>query len=82
MIYLAQNDADFLSNTKKSVEKLIKLYINELSRPERIEDSSTNHLASTLATLVDKFYKERQEDNGAVIITHQIPRAEEEENDP
>ncbi len=72
--------SDFIEENRKSAQKLIKLYMKELSRPERLETTATNHLASALATLIDKFSdKKGGEDNGALIITHRIPRAEEGE---
>ena len=68
---------DFLEKSRKRAQKLIKLYMKELARPERLESAPVNHIASALATLVDKFGEgdSKKEDN-TLIITHQIPRAE------
>lgn len=73
---------DFLEKSRKRAQKLIELYMKELARPERLEDAPVNHIASALATLVDKFGKDesKKEDN-TLIITHQIPRAEVESSE-
>ena len=71
-----END-DFLEKSKKRAQKLIKLYMKELARPERLENAPVNHIASALATLVDKFGEDDgKKDDNTLIITHQIPRAE------
>ncbi len=68
---------DFEAKSRKRAQKLIRLYMKELARPERLESAPVNHIASALATLVDKFGRdERQSDDNTMIITHQIPRAE------
>ena len=70
---------DFLEKSRKRAQKLIRLYMKELARPERLEKAPVNHIASALATLVDKFAEDESErDDGTLIITHQIPRAEED----
>ena len=68
---------DFLEKSRKRAQRLIRLYMKELARPERLESAPVNHIASALATLVDKFGRDevKKEDN-TLIITHQIPRAE------
>ena len=68
---------DFLEKSRKRAQKLIRLYMKERARPERLESAPVNHIASALATLVDKFGRDEvKKDDNTLIITHQIPRAE------
>lgn len=63
-------------NTARA-QKLIRLYMKELSRPEKLEGAPLNQIASALGTLVDKFGKEQDKESGqTIIVTHSIPRAE------
>lgn len=74
-----KGSADFIEENRKAAQKIIKLYMKELARPERLETTATNHLASALATLIDKFGSQKDiDERGTLIVTHQIPRAEEE----
>ncbi|MBQ1263615.1 MAG: hypothetical protein IIX89_04935 [Oscillospiraceae bacterium] len=58
-------------------QKLIRLYMKELSRPEKLEGAPLNQIASALGTLVEKFGKEQDKGDGqTIIVTHSIPRAE------
>lgn len=71
--------SDFSETSRKRAQKLIKLYMKELARPERLENAPVNHIASALATLVDKFGEDdSKKDDNTLIITHQIPRAEDD----
>ena len=67
---------DLIEKNKKRAEKLIRLYMRELSRPEKLEAAPINQIASALGTLVEKFGKcESEEKEGTIIVTHSIPRS-------
>lgn len=74
-----KNNTDLIEKNRARAQKLIRLYMNELSRPEKLESAPINQIASALGTLVEKFGKAGGEasQDGPVIITHHIPRAEE-----
>lgn len=68
--------ADLIEKNRARAQKLIKLYMKELSRPEKLENAPINQIASALGTLVEKFGKgQREEGSGTIIVTHNIPRA-------
>lgn len=71
---------DLEEENRKRAQRLIKTYLKELARPDRIEESPTNHLASALATLVDKFSKTEKLSgiDNTIVVNHQIPRPEED----
>ncbi len=68
---------DWNEKNRARAQKLIRLYMRELSRPEKLEGAPLNQIASALGTLVEKFGKTPEREDGPVIVTHQIPRAEE-----
>ena len=60
-------------------QKLITLYMKELSRPEKLEGAPINQIASALGTLVEKFGKCEETGSGnTIIVTHSVPRSGEE----
>ena len=68
--------ADLIEKNRARAQKLIKLYMKELSRPEKLENAPINQIASALGTLVEKFGKGKSEEgSGTIIVTHNIPRA-------
>lgn len=68
---------DLIEKNMQRAQKLIRLYMKELSRPEKLEQAPLNQIASALGTLVEKFGKEQGKNEGqAIIVTHSIPRAE------
>ena len=71
---------DLIEKNMPRAQKLIRLYMKELSRPEKLEQAPINQIASALGTLVEKFGKEQSKGEGqAIIVTHSIPRAEARE---
>lgn len=69
---------DLLEKNRARAEKLIKLYMNELSRPEKLEGAPINQIASALGTLIEKFGKAEGGGAGApIIVTHCVPRGED-----
>lgn len=73
-----KKETDLIEKNRARAEKLIKLYMKELSRPEKLEGAPINQIASALGTLVEKFGKKTTEnEEGPIIITHSIPRAQE-----
>ena len=71
-----KQSTDLIEKNRKGAQRLIKLYMKELSRPEKLEDAPLNQIASALGTLVEKFGKETREESGTIIVTHSIPRSE------
>lgn len=70
---------DLLEKNRARAEKLIKLYMKELSRPEKLEGAPINQIASALGTLIDKFGKNPDgKDGSSIIVTHCVPRGEDE----
>ncbi len=70
---------DLLEKNRARAEKLIKLYMNELSRPEKLEGAPINQIASALGTLIEKFGKaEGGKEGSPIIVTHCVPRGEDE----
>ena len=70
---------DLIEKNRARAEKLIELYMKELSRPEKLAEAPINQIASALGTLVEKFGKRKDGDDGkTIIVTHSVPRAEEE----
>jgi len=68
--------ADLIEKNRARAQKLIRLYMKELSRPEKLENAPINQIASALGTLVEKFGKgQSEEGSGTIIVTHNIPRA-------
>lgn len=70
---------DLLEKNRARAEKLIKLYMSELARPEKLESAPINQIASALGTLIEKFGKTADGKEGSpIIVTHCVPRGEEE----
>ena len=70
---------DLIEKNRARAQKLIKLYMKELSRPEKLDEAPINQIASALGTLVEKFGKgQRDEGAGTIIVTHSVPRAKDE----
>ncbi len=73
---MAENK-NLIDKNMARAQKLIRLYMKELSRPEKLEEAPLNQIASALGTLVEKFGKEQSKGEAqAIIVTHSIPRAE------
>ncbi|MBQ8869296.1 MAG: hypothetical protein IJ027_06245 [Oscillospiraceae bacterium] len=71
------DNKNLIDKNMARAQKLIRLYMKELSRPEKLEQAPINQIASALGTLVEKFGKEQGKSEGqAIIVTHSIPRAE------
>lgn len=69
---------DLIEKNRKRAEKLIEMYMKELSSPEKLADASINQIASALGTLVEKFGKKKETDDGSpIIVTHCVPRGED-----
>ena len=69
---------DLLEKNRARAEKLIKLYMNELSRPEKLEGAPINQIASALGTLIEKFGKtDGGKEGSPIIVTHCVPRGED-----
>lgn len=72
-------DCDLIEKNRARAEKLIKLYMKELSSPEKLEHAPINQIASALGTLVEKFGKcASSEGEAKIIVTHSIPRCDDE----
>ena len=73
---------NLIEKNRSRAEKLIRLYMKELSSEEKLASAPLNQIAAALGTLVDKFGREeREDDSGTVIISHSIPRAKEGEDE-
>lgn len=71
-----------LEKNMPRAEKLIRLYMKELSSEEKLKSAPLNQIASALGTLIEKFSKnEKEGDDKSIIVTHSIPRAEEGEDE-
>ena len=75
---MQKENKDLLEKNRARAEKLIKLYMKELSRPEKLEGAPINQIASALGTLIDKFGKNADGKDGSIIVTHCVPRGEDE----
>ena len=70
---------DLIEKNKTRAERLIRLYMKELSRPEKLDAAPINQIASALGTLVEKFGKcAAEEKDGTIIVTHSVPRSDDE----
>jgi len=73
---------NLIEKNRARAQKLIRLYMKELSSEEKLASAPLNQIAAALGTLVDKFGREDSEnDSGAIIISHNIPRAKEGEDE-
>ena len=71
---------DLIEKNRAQAQKLIRLYMKELSSPQKLEAAPLNQIASALGTLVEKFSKGGDEaGDTAIIVTHSVPRATGEE---
>ena len=71
---------DIIEKNRKKAAKVIKLYMDELLRPEKFSEAPINQIASALGTLVEKFGKlEREACDSKIIVNHNVPRAESED---
>ena len=80
---MATEKKNIVEKNRKRAEKLIRLYIDELSSPEKLSNAPINQIASALCTLIDKFGapKAQNEEGGNIYITHNVPRASESEKE-
>ncbi len=70
---------NLIEKNRARAEKLIRLYMKELSSEEKLASAPINQIASALGTLVEKFGKNEVEgENGTIIVTHNVPRAEDD----
>lgn len=77
---MEKKEKDLVCKNRARAEKLIRLYMKELSRPEKLEGAPINQIASALGTLIEKFGKQAESGgSGTIIVTHSVPRAGEEE---
>ena len=75
-----KKEKDLIDKNSKRAEKLIRLYMKELSRPEKLEGAPINQIASALGTLVEKFgRKDTGGEGGTIIVTHNVPRGDDSE---
>ena len=73
-----KENKDLLEKNRARAEKLIRLYMKELSRPEKLEGAPINQIASALGTLIEKFGKAESGKQGSpIIVTHCVPRGED-----
>ena len=76
---MEKKEKDLIEKNRARAEKLIRLYMKELSRPEKLEGAPINQIASALGTLVEKFgKKEAGGESGTIIVTHSVPRSGDE----
>lgn len=76
---MKKENRDLLEKNRARAEKLIRLYMKELSRPEKLEGAPINQIASALGTLIEKFGKSADGKEGSpIIVTHCVPRGEDE----
>lgn len=76
---MEKKEKDLIEKNRARAEKLIRLYMKELSRPEKLEGAPINQIASALGTLVEKFgKKETGGESGTIIVTHNVPRSGDE----
>lgn len=68
-----------VEKNRAQAQKLIKLYMKELSRPEKLEGAPINQIASALGTLIEKFGKCEEGGGNTIIVTHSVPRSGEGE---
>ncbi len=69
-----------IEKNRARAQKLIRLYMDELSKPEKLETAPINQIASALGTLIEKFgKKEEEQSENTIIVTHNVPRAGEDE---
>ena len=74
-----KKDVNLIEKNRARAEKLIKLYMKELSSPQKLENAPINQIASALGTLVEKFGKcAPNESEAKIIVTHSIPRSDDE----
>ena len=76
-----QEVLEYMETKKQIVCNIIDLYLNELSDAERIKQSATRELATTLGIIIDKFTgisKEQSETPAGGVI--EIPYVGAEEN--
>lgn len=69
---------ELLNKNRARAKKLIKLYMKELSNPEKIENAPINQIASALGTLIEKFGRDDEKSGSTIIVTHNIPRVDDE----
>lgn len=69
---------DLLNKNRARAEKLIRLYMKELSKPEKLESAPINQIASALGTLIEKFGKDDEKSGSTIIVTHNVPRVDDE----
>ena len=70
---------NLIEKNSARAEKLIRLYMKELSSEEKLASAPINQIASALGTLVEKFGKNEVEgERGTIIVTHNVPRAEDD----
>lgn len=69
---------DLLNKNRARAKKLIKLYMKELSNPEKIENAPINQIASALGTLIEKFGRDDEKSGSTIIVTHNVPRVDDE----
>ena len=75
---MKKEERDLLEKNRARAEKLIRLYMKELSRPEKLEGAPINQIASALGTLIEKFGKTADSKEGSpIIVTHCVPRGED-----
>lgn len=73
---------NLVEKNRARADKLIRLYMDELSSEEKLKSAPLNQIAAALGTLVDKFGRDEDEsERGAIIISHNIPRAKEGEDE-
>ena len=70
---------DLIEKNRKRAEKIIQMYMKELSSPEKLANAPINQIASALGTLIEKFGKQKDaEQNSPIIVTHCVPRGEDD----
>ena len=67
-----------IEKNRKRAEKIIRLYMKELSSEEKLKNTPINQIASALGSLVNMFSQEGEKESGTIIVTHSIPRKEDE----
>ena len=76
---MEKTEKDLVEKNRARAEKLIEMYMKELSSPEKVAAAPINQIASALGTLVEKFGKKKDSGDGnTIIVTHSVPRAEDD----
>ena len=69
---------DLLNKNRARAQKLIRLYMKELSKSEKLESAPINQIASALGTLIEKFGRDDEKSGSTIIVTHNVPRVDDE----